>query len=139
MIDKRIINFINSHHLLSLATVKEKNPYCANCFFVYNEKKNWLIFSSDQKTKHAQYFTQNSNVAATISLETKDVNRIQGVQLCGTILKLKGQELEIAKKQYIKAFSYAKLMNLTLWAMQLTFIKMTHNKLGFGRKLIWKQ
>ena len=139
MIDKRIIDFINAHHLLTLATAKENNPYCANCFYVFDEQKKWLIFSSDKKTKHAQDFIANPNVAGTIALETKEVSKIQGVQLLGTILKLKGEELKIAKKQYLKAFPYARLMKPRLWAMSLTFIKMTHNKLGFGKKLVWEK
>ena len=139
MIDKRIIDFINAHHLLTLATAKENSPYCANCFYVFDEQKNWLIFSSDSKTKHAQDFIANPNVAGTIALETKEVSKIQGVQLLGTILKLKGEELKIAKKQYLKVFPYARLMKPKLWAMRLTFIKMTHNKLGFGKKLVWEK
>lgn len=139
MIDKQIIDFINTHHLLTLATAKENSPYCANCFYVFDEQKNWLIFSSDSKTKHAQDFIANPNVAGTIALETKKVSKIQGVQLLGTILKLKGAELKMAKKHYFKVFPYAQLMNPQFWAMKLTFIKMTHNKLGFGKKLIWKQ
>ena len=139
MIDKRIIDFIKAHHLLTLATTKDNIPYCANCFYVYDEKKKWLIFSSESKTKHAQDYIVNPNVAGTIALETKEVSKIQGVQLLGTILKLKGEELKIAKKQYLKAFPYARLMKLHLWVMQLTFIKMTHNQLGFGKKLLWEK
>jgi uncharacterized protein YhbP (UPF0306 family) len=30
-------------------------------------------------------------------------------------------------------------MKTHLWEMKLTFIKMTHNKLGFGKKLIWEK
>ena len=57
----------------------------------------------------------------------------------GAIEELKGERLKIAKEQYIKAFSYAANMDLHLWAMPLNFIKMTHNKLGFGKKLIWEK
>ena len=139
MIDKRIIDFINAHHLLTLATAKENRPYCANCFYVYDKKKNWLIFSSEKRTKHVQDFIVNSNVAASIALETKEVSKIQGVQLLGEILELKEEELKMIKKQYLKTFPYARLMQPKLWAMRLTFIKMTHNKLGFGKKLVWEQ
>ena len=139
MIDKRIIDFIKAHHLLTLATTKDNIPYCANCFYVFDEKNNSLIFSSDNKTKHAQDFIANPNVAGSIALETKEVSKIQGVQLLGTILELKEEELKITKKQYLKAFPYARLMKLHLWAMQLTFIKMTHNQLGFGKKLLWEK
>jgi len=139
MIDKRITDFINAHHLLTLATAKENSPYCSNCFYVYDKKKKWLIFSSDKKTKHVQDFIANPNVAGSIALKTKEVSKIQGVQLLGTILELKGEELKMAKKQYLKAFPYARLMKPKFWAMKLIFIKMTHNEFSFGKKLVWEQ
>ena len=137
-VDQQIIDFINEHHLLTLATSQNKTPYCCNVFYVYDVTNNQLIFSSDIKTKHAQEFTLNPNVAGSIALETKEITKIQGVQLLGKITELKGGDLKDAKKQYLQAFSYARLMKPHLWAMRLTFIKMTHNKLGFGKKLIWK-
>ena len=138
-IDQQIIHFLNEHHLLTLATSQNNKPYCCNLFYVYDKDRNQLIFSTEKKTKHAQDFITNTNVAASIALETNEVSKIQGVQLLGTILELKGEHLKIAKEQYINAFSYAANMDLHLWAMPLNFIKMTHNKLGFGKKLIWKK
>ena len=139
MPDKRIIEFIKRHHLLTLATSKDNIPYCCNVFYVYDEGNNHLIFSSDAKTKHAQDFIANSKVSGSISLETKDVDKIQGVQLLGEITELKGEEINNATKRYLKEFPYAQKMKLYLWEMKLTFIKMTHNKLGFGKKLIWEK
>jgi len=138
-IDQQIIHFLNDNHLLTLATSQNNKPYCCNLFYVYDQVSNQLIFSTETKTKHAQDFICNINVAGSIALETKEVSKIQGVQLLGTVLELKGERLKIAKAQYIKAFAYAEKMELHLWAMPLNFIKMTHNKLGFGKKLIWKK
>ena len=138
-VDQQIIDFINEHHLLTLATSQNNLPYCCNAFYVYDADNNQLFFSSDTKTKHANDFIANPNVAGTIALETKEISEIQGVQLLGTIQELKAEELEIAKVQYLKAFPYAAKMELHLWDMQLNFIKMTHNKLGFGKKLVWKK
>jgi uncharacterized protein len=139
MPDKRIIEFIKNHHLLTLATSKDNIPYCCNVFYVYNAKNKSLIFSSETKTKHATDFIDNPNVAASIALETKDVEKIQGVQILGKIVEPKGEEIDNATKQYLKEFPYAKKMKLYLWEMKLTFIKMTHNKLGFGKKIIWEK
>ena len=139
MPDKKIVNFIKEHHLLTLATSKENIPYCSNVFYIYNEKNNSLIFSSNIKTRHAQEFSENLNIAGAIALETKDVKKIQGVQLIGEINELKDEGLEKANKQYLKAYPYAKKMNPHLWEMNLTFIKMTHNQLGFGKKLVWEK
>ena len=138
-IDQQIIHFLNEHHLLTLATSQNDKPYCCNLFYVYDQVSNQLIFSTETKTKHAQDFITNTNVAGSVALETKNVSKIQGVQLQGTIQELKGEDLKIAKEQYIKAFSYAANMDLHLWAMPLNFIKMTNNKLGFGKKLIWEK
>ena len=138
-IDQQIIHFLNEHHLLTLATSQNDKPYCCNLFYVYDQVSNQLIFSTETKTKHAQDFITNTNVAGSVALETKNVSKIQGVQLLGTIQELKGERLKIAKEQYIKAFSYAASMDLHLWVMPLNFIKMTHNKLGFGKKLIWQK
>lgn len=136
--DKAIVEFINEHHLLTLATSKDNIAYCCNVFYVFNEENNSFIFSSDTKTKHAQNFIANPNVAGTIALETKEIRKIQGVQLLGKIQELNGDKLEIAKEQYIKAYPYARIMETHLWEMELTFAKMTNNRLGFGKKLIWE-
>jgi len=138
-IDQQIVHFLNEHHLLTLATSQNNIPYCCNLFYVYDQVSNQLIFSTEKKTKHAQDFITNTNVAGSIALETIEVSKIQGVQLLGTIQELKGGNLRIAKEQYIKAFPYAENMEIHLWAMTLSFIKMTHNKLGFGKKLIWEK
>jgi uncharacterized protein YhbP (UPF0306 family) len=138
-IDQQIIHFFNEHHLLTLATSQNNKPYCCNLFYVYDQVSNKLIFSTETKTKHAQDFITNTNVAGSIALETKEVSKIQGVQLIGTIQELEGECLKIAKEQYLKAFPYAENMDIHLWAMPLNFIKMTHNKLGFGKKLIWEK
>ena len=138
-VDQQIIDFINEHQLLTLGTSQNNLPYCCNVFYVYDSLNNQLIFSSDPKTKHANDFITNINVAGSIALETKEVSKIQGVQLLGTIQELKGERLKIAKEQYINFFSYAANMDIHLWAMPLNFIKMTHNKLGFGKKLVWEK
>ena len=138
-IDQQIIHFLNEHHLLTLATSQNNKPYCCNLFYVYDRVSNQLIFSTETKTKHAQDFITTTNVAGSIAFETKEVSKIQGVQLLGTILELKAERLKIAEEQYIRAFPYAENMEIHLWAMTLSFIKMTHNKLGFGKKLIWEK
>lgn len=137
--DNRIVNFIKRHHLLTLATVKNNEPYCSNAFYVFDEKKKTLIFSSDIKTKHAQQFIENPKVAASIALETTVIERIQGVQLLGEIKDLTQERLQKAKKLYLETFPYARLMKLCLWEFHLTFVKMTCNHLGFGKKLIWEK
>ncbi|MCF6239743.1 MAG: pyridoxamine 5'-phosphate oxidase family protein [Bacteroidales bacterium] len=135
--DKRIIDFINEHHVLTLATSKNNKAYCANCFYAYIPDENCFVFTSDLETKHAQDAMENSYVAASIVLETKTVGKIQGIQLTGKMYRPDNELQKLAKKAYLKAFPYAALMKTTLWILKPNFIKMTHNTLGFGKKLIW--
>ena len=134
MIDKRIVDFIKRHHVLTLATATADGvPYCAACFYAYDKERNRLIFTSDDKTNHAQQMLQNANVAIGITLETRIVGKVQGVQICGKAER--GYEED--KKLYIKRFPYAALAPLNIWAVEPSFIKLTDNTLGFGKKLIW--
>lgn len=136
-IDKKIITFIKKHHVLTIATSVENKPWCANCFYAYMEKENMLVFTSDHATQHGQEFAKNNNVAGSIVLETEVIGKIQGIQFTGFISLPKGENLAVAKKRYLKRFPFAIVMNTTLWTVNLSFIKMTDNRLGFGKKLIW--
>ena len=136
--EKRIVDFINEHHVLTLATVVENNPWCANCFYIYLEDENCLVFTSDDKTKHVQDVNANPNVGGSVVLETKTVGKIQGIQFRGTMERPAKAIENKVKKAYLKKFPYAVLMKTSLWVLKLNYIKMTDNRLGFGKKLIWE-
>lgn len=132
-INERFVRFLRRHHVLTLATVADGVPYCSNAFYCYDKERNLLVFTSDPATRHAQEMERNPRVAASVVLETKIVGRVQGLQLCGTATRAD----ERAKRMYLKRFPYAALAELTLWAIEPDFMKLTDNTLGFGKKLIW--
>ncbi len=133
MVDKKIVAFIRRHHVLTLATSVEGEPYCAACFYAYDKERNRLIFTSDDTTRHAQQMIANAKVAIGITLETRVVGKVQGAQICG--IAERGDEED--RRNYIKRFPYAAVAPLNIWAVVPTFIKLTDNTLGFGKKLIW--
>lgn len=67
-------------------------------------------------------------------LETKIVTKIQGVQFSGTVTLLENKNLANC---YYKDFPYALALNPTLWQIKVVCFKMTDNRLGFGKKIIW--
>ncbi len=137
--DARIVEFINEHHVLTLATCFEEEPWCANCFYVYLPNDNSFVFTSDNDTKHIRYASHNIYVAGSIVLETSIIGKIQGVQFQGIISQPDSEYYQKVKKAYIKKFPIAMLMDTTLWVVDLTYIKFTDNRLGFGKKLIWEK
>lgn len=138
-LDKKIVSFIKKHHVLTLATSNNNNPYCANCFYSFIEEEKMLVFTSDNDTKHVKDVLLNDSVAGSIVLETSIVGKIQGVQFIGKIFEPKNDILKKAKKNYLKRFPFAALMSTNLWVVKLTFVKLTDNRLVFGKKLIWEE
>jgi uncharacterized protein len=137
MIDRRIIKFFRKHHVLTIATCRDNEPWCANCFYVYLEEENALVFTTDETTRHGKEFLINNFVAGTVVLETMVIGKIRGIQFQGVVSKPEGELMTKAKRAYLLRFPPAVLMNTHLWIVRLTNIKMTDNRLGFGKKLIW--
>ena len=138
-IDKRILKFIDEHHVLTLAVTNQNRPWCASCFYIYLRERNLFIFTSDPDTQHIRDIIESDNyhVAGTIALETKITGKIRGIQFSGPMRELKGDELRSGKKAYHQMFPISRLSQLYLWGIEPGFIKMTDNRLGFGKKLIW--
>lgn len=137
-VDERMLKFIHEHHIFTLATSNNNLPYTCTCFYVYIDELNMIVFTSDKTTKHIQDVEQQQCVSGAIALETSVVGKIRGIQFTGIIKELDGKELSKAKKAYLSKFPIAILMKTTLWGIVPDFIKMTDNRLGFGKKLIWE-
>ncbi|MFZ2339258.1 MAG: hypothetical protein WAW07_05970 [Bacteroidales bacterium] len=138
MIDERIKKFFRKHHVLTIATSTVAGPWCANCFYVYLEEENALVLTTDPETRHGKEFFINSFVAGSVVLETRIIGMIRGIQFQGIVVEPDGDLASKSKIAYLKRFPVAMLMDTHLWVVQLTFIKMTDNRLGFGKKLIWE-
>jgi uncharacterized protein YhbP (UPF0306 family) len=137
MVDKKIVKFFKKHHVLTIATTVDNEPWCANCFYVYMEEENALVFTTDLKTRHGQEFLKNPRVAGSVALETMIIGKICGIQFQGLISEPSGEMAVKSKNFYLKRFPVAMLMDTHLWVVNLTNIKYTDNRLGFGKKLIW--
>ena len=121
---------------MTFSTSTDNIPYSATCFYAYDEKENILIFASDEETKHIQNALKNKFVAGAIFLNTKNIAKIKGVQFQGVFIKdLKKEKEDI----YFKKFPFSLALKPKLWGIELFFIKMSDNSLGFGKKIVWKR
>lgn len=139
MTDKRIIKFFRKHHVLTIATCNGNEPWCANCFYVFLPEENILVFTTDHETRHGREFLINSLVAGSVVLETPVIGKIRGIQFQGLVYEPDEGLYEKVRSAYLKKFPVAMLMETHLWVVELNYIKMTDNRLGFGKKLIWKK
>ncbi len=134
---KRIIEFIKKHHVLTMATCVENESWCCNCFYVYIEDENSFLFTSDSDTKHIRMATLNAKVSGSVVLETSVIGKIRGIQFTGELKKVENSENSKYTKKYLSRFPFAILHKTDLWKIDLKMIKMTDNRLGFGKKLYW--
>ena len=139
-IDQSICDFIADHHVMTIATVDEAgNPYCANLFYAFLPEEGVFVFTSSTETCHGQQMTAHPEAAASIVLETHQIGLIRGLQLRGRVFNDHPEMMKRAKRAYLKAYPYAALTPLHLWCFEVTFAKYTDNRLGFGKKLLWRR
>lgn len=138
ILDERIGSFLSSQTNFTLAVSENNIPYCANCFYAYDAERNRLVFKSKPETTHISIALKNHHVAGTITPDTLDKTRIQGIQFSGMIVQASEDQPEAAKAVYYKKYPFALVISGELWIIKLQNLKFTDNKLGFGKKLNWK-
>ncbi len=137
-VDVRIIRFIRRHHVLTLATTVDDVPHCSSLFYAYLPESNLFAVTSARDTWHVAQLHRNARVAAAVALETKIVGKVQGLQLRGRMYSPCGEELVAVRKAYLLRFPYAAVADLEMWTIAPDYMKLTDNRLGFGKKLIWE-
>ena len=137
--DKRTLAFIRKHHVMTIATVGDEGPWCANLFYAFDAENVAFVFTSDETTRHGAEMCANGEVAASVVLETRIVGRVQGLQIAGRVERLTDEHplYERLRGAYLKRFPYAVVAPLSLWALRAHTLKHTDNTLGFGKKLVW--
>lgn len=139
IIDPKIINFLQTEKILTLATCVNDKPHCAICYYVYSEKLNMLIFKSSNHCGHVQQGLINSKTAVAIHSSSNAIATAKGLQLeCDFITGTESQNKE-AKKVYYLKFPFALSFPGELWLLELTKIKFTDNSLGFSKKIHWQK
>ena len=137
--NEKIKDYLNENRVLTLATSIGDKPYCANCFYVFDEASKTLIFLSDTETRHIKEGLKNSRVAGSIQNGVTTVAKIQGIQFIGEFISPSEEEQKVFYKIYYDKFPFAKAKPSPIWGIQLDWIKMTDNTLGFGKKLVWEK
>lgn len=129
---RTIEQFLSEHHVVNLATSGQR-LWCCSLFYAYTD--GTFVVASDESTEHIRNILDDNRVAGTVVLETETVGKIQGLQFYGLIEPCG----DACQKIYFERFPYARIMNPRLWTIRLDEIKFTDNRLGFGKKLIWKR
>jgi len=137
--DTKITKYLSINKVLTLCTSKADVPYCATCFYVFDEENKMLIFLSDSSTRHLSEALNNKNISGTINNGETSVVKIQGIQFQGLFVNPSKEQEASFYSIYYKKYPFAKAKPSPIWGIQLNWIKMTDNTLGFGKKIIWER
>jgi uncharacterized protein YhbP (UPF0306 family) len=132
---QKIEDFIKLHHVLTLATAVENDVSACSLFYAYDKRSQSFIVASAEDTLHIEHIQANEKIAGNILLETDEVGKIQGLQFRGVFKELHDTKL---KAHYFKTFPYALALAPKLWQIKVNFFKLTDNRLGFGKKIVWE-
>lgn len=135
--DERITSFISSQTVLTMAVCTAGIPYCASCFYAYNEEHNMLVFKSSKETRHTSAGLLNKRVSGTVLPDKLLKGKVKGVQFQGLFLQPEGDVLSDLQGVYYRKYPFAMAMGGDIWAIELRWIKFTDNTLGFGKKVTW--
>lgn len=131
---QKITAFIAKHHVMSLATTNCEELSVCSLFYAYDAKEFSFVVASSDETLHVKHILQNPSVAGNILLETDEVGKIEGLQFRGIMQEVEKKEF---KKLYFQTFPYAVTMLPKLWQIKVNYFKLTDNRLGFGKKIIY--
>jgi uncharacterized protein YhbP (UPF0306 family) len=137
-IDTRIVNFIETEKVFTLATCIDNKPHCAICYYAYSEKLNILIFKSSRSSEHIKQGLSNTKIAAAI-FNSNTIATSKGVQAEGNFIDGTEKQKNEAKKIYYLKFPFALSFSGELWLIELTKIKFVDNSLGFSKKIYWEK
>lgn len=100
------LSYLESHHVMSLATTGPGGPWSAAVFYVSEGFE--LTFLSSPRTRHATDLAADPRVAATIHEDYSDWPDIKGLQLEGRVHRLKGKDRMRAIAGYTHKFPVAR-------------------------------
>ncbi|MDF1591183.1 MAG: pyridoxamine 5'-phosphate oxidase family protein [Desulfobacterales bacterium] len=85
---KAVLEYLQHHHTVSLATESGGSPHAATVFYVSIGFD--LYFLSSPTSRHGENLSQNPKVSATINEDHDKWQKIQGIQLEGRVENVGG-------------------------------------------------
>jgi len=133
----KMISFLKNQTCASISGIDaDGNPYCFNCFYVFDAENGSIYFKSSAETFHGQCMLNNQNVAGTILPDKLNKLALKGIQFTGRI-SFDEELKERAVATYHREYPLALAMHGQVWKIKLLSAKLTDNSLGFGKKIKW--
>lgn len=80
-----IFTYLKKQHVLSLCCSFDDDIWCANCFYVFDEKEVAFYLMTSAESRHSKLMLNNHLVAGTVNGQPKNISLIKGIQYKGVI------------------------------------------------------
>lgn len=137
-IPRKILDFIQQNHVVSLACAANDEVWAASCFYVLDAENARLIVLTKQSTQHGKMMLANPHIAGTIAAQPEQLRDIEGVQFTATARLLTNGEREQAHSLYTARHPIAKLLPSEVWELRFIRLKHTENRMAFAQKTEWQ-
>ena len=137
----RALSYLNSHHVMTLATNGPEGLWAAAVFYVNDGFE--FYFLSAGHTRHAQNMAAAPQVSATIQEDYAEWSVIKGIQLEGTVRQLSGRDREAAFHLYAGKFRFLEqpiaaiemaLARVNWYCLSPSRLYFIDNSRGFGHR-----
>lgn len=136
---KRISQFLHKKYLLTIACCEQDTPWANALYYVFDEAHERLIYVTGEQTHHAKVMLNNPRVAGTIFTPTRFYPSLQGVQFTGSAKMLKGKDATYARNLYKTQYKHELIDQLSVWAIELEFVRLLDHSLGLFGKIDWRK
>jgi uncharacterized protein YhbP (UPF0306 family) len=106
---RQVLDYLQSHNTMTLATAAGDVPWAATVFYASDDLRAYFFSAPD--SRHCQNLSTNPRVAVTIQEDYKDWRTIKGIQLEGRVVLVDGV-IEKAKAMTIYARKYPDVIRL---------------------------
>lgn len=138
--EKVILDFISKNKIATVCCLDDQQqPYCFNCFYIFEPSHQLLLFKSSEHTFHTHCLNTNSEIAGTILPMSINLPTLKGIQFTGKIYYENCIQQLSPTNYYHKKNPLALAKTGKVWCIQLLMIKMTDNTKVFGNKLVWEK
>ncbi len=148
-LENTLLEYMKSHHTVSLATEKDGVPHAATVFFINIGFE--LYFFSSSTSRHGDNFSHNPVVSATINEDYSEWRSIKGIQMEGVVENIGGiLKNPRISKEYVRKFPGVadfllspkklgeaiekKIAGVDFYRLKPSKIYFLNNELGFGHR-----
>ena len=144
---QQILNYMESHNTMTLATSQGEIPWAATVFYASNGLR--LYFFSAPDSRHCQNLAANPRVAVTVQEDYRDWRKIKGIQLEGQVVQVdslieKGKAMAAYTRKYpevMKVFAnpasgvfYQAFLKVKFYCVVPERLFYIDNEQGFGKR-----